>query len=480
MASGRNEIAVELRLLLNKLGADIAKATSQIRAGMNAGMGVGGKSPVKKAMEEAEVATRKTTKAVRDQRAELEAWKKSLPAPVITDASGSRSTNKVYGPGATIKMTGTGLASSAMYSEKVKQAQKEAVRQAADTTAWWRQHFAQLVNPNERLTGDARQSYKTWWEKKVPPNIPKAQPQAPTTLWSMLSGAGNTPLSAVGAGIAKVAAGLTVFRVALGLVKFAIDLVVEPLKKAAAWFRSMADDAKRMYGKALTSGSSLGMISHYSLMSQVLGISETDVMKMAGSFRYLSQQVAFAAGAYRSTSVELASASVELSLLKADLSALGLLLANEFSPGIRKLVADIRIAIELLGPIISKLGGMAGKSILGMIAGPVLNAIGKGVIALSPDNKLPSPNAMMPGRGGGMGFTAWEKMGLVIGRNPGNTAAERTASNTAKTASLLGQLVTMMGRSGGAGAGGSWGNIPIEPSRTKNSDGYFAPNQNVP
>jgi uncharacterized protein with PQ loop repeat len=139
---------------------------------------------------------------------------------------------------------------------------------------------------------------------------------------------------------------------------------------------------------------------------------------------------------------ELASLYVEFAALNQLFQALKMTIAAELSPTIRQLLMLFRIlsygmleGFKLLMEVAKKLPAIFANAIFGQAGMILVEILQKMLGAFSQSTKLPEPSAS-PSRGAGLGFSQWEKMGLVIS-GPSRNWAEVTARNTGRTATAV-------------------------------------------
>lgn len=377
-----NQVAVELRLLLDKLRKDTKAAAEILRTGLAAGaQGVAtGTEKAGKEMEKLEVKTRKATKAIQDQKkAALDAWRASLPAPQVRGVGFDQPVRGGGGTGSWSTTAGGGLAT-------------------------------QPPNLN-RYSGP------------VPPVIPPPRmgmAQQAAGLNTALRSAMSTPL-AVAAQVGAAFAGL---RVVLGLFKFAIEGVLGPLRA----MMHAAEAARGTYAKALTGGMGLGYASKTGLLASIIGVSEDQVMQFGGAVGYLNGKVQFASETFAQTNQKLTALSWEFRVLTADIAALTAKLAYNMQPSLVMLIRVVDASARSIGFMIDALRPLmklAGMVIPGM--GGVNKAFGH-----SGGPSAPTPTSSI----NRMASSAWERMGLVLG-NGGSSHMEKIKNNTARMADYL-------------------------------------------
>lgn len=377
--AGQGEISVELRLLLDKmLRQDIPAAKAAIRANMQAALGASGGTPAAtektaQAMDKVAQSTRRVNRELDEQLRRWRLLERFRTPRIIEGGASTGGGTGGWQPGATVAMTGGGLATP----------------------------------PPKGLGGGG-----------------------PTTLATMASNVIHAPLSSVAQTAVKAAAGLAALRVAVGLVAFAFREITAPARAAAQLFRQMADAARTMYAKQLTSGGLPGgFVARRALLADVIGVGEDQVFQYGQAVDLVNKKLNFAVAVYKETTPSLTGVSYELRALGHDFKALGMLIANEVAPSVRKAVFGIRQVLESFGPYLAKAFRMALEAGIqaALAPTPLLRYLKAVLPQLIPD----------PGAAGGpmassmrLQASAWERMGLVIGSGPGSNYPRETALNT--------------------------------------------------
>ena len=197
------------------------------------------------------------------------------------------------------------------------------------------------------------------------------------------------------------------------------------LRRAVTEVQQAFERARMMFAKQLTSGGLPGgFVARRSLMAEMLGVGEKEVFQYAHAVEFLNDKVRFATKVYQQTTPELASASLELQALKNDFKALAMVLANDFSQAIRKVMLVIRMTIE---DSVKLTRFMINNSVAGLL-NKLVNQLIPGNL---PNIKSPQASSMR------MPSSQFERMGLVIGTGPGANYAKDTANNTKRAVTLL-------------------------------------------
>jgi len=415
--ANRGKIEVELRLLLDKLRSDVRAANAEIKRGMATSMaaGAGVAAPTAKAMDTVEAKVKKVTKAVKDNAKALDDWRKSLPAPVIRDFSGSQPSTLKGGPGPTIPMT------------------------PGPTTATPPSRLAQPppVPPQRpRYTGPA------------PPVIP-ANPAV--TLKTMFAGLVNSPLGKGMQALTGLVAGLAALRVAVGLIKYAFELALIPVKVFARLMHDAAEQARALYAHALSSGGQpLGYSVRRQVLANALGVSERELDHFGNVTAAVGYKFRVASKSLADTTPELAALAADLRSVKALTAAWAAELSSALSPALRELLSFGRMLGTVMVNSIKNAAGfikLAARALMETLVESVLGKAGvmayRGLAGSVNKDPLPRPDAT-PGRGAGLGFSQWQRMGLTVGAVPRAHWEMVTARNTGRLVDIADRIHSLM------------------------------------
>lgn len=416
MAFNKNEISVELRLLLDKLKSDVQKAASTIKSGLSSTVGGQTAVPVEKtaaAFDKVAASAKKSTAAVKAHKeAMMAAWRASVPPPNVTipDENQKKPTGPA-GPGAIVPRGGYGLAT-----------------------------------PPPGLGGKP--------PFPVPPIIPPPFPTTPAaqpgnTIASLFAKVINSPLGKVGTVVTTVAAALASLRVAIGLVKFALQAVIVPLRMLSNLMMRAAEQGRAMYAKTLQSGGlPMGFVAHRSALSEILGVGEREVYNYGRAVAFVTDKVRWSARVTTETTPKLASLAYEWRALQMDLRAVEALIATELAPMIRQMIASLRAFVETAArPLVDLLGEQLTLAL--QLAAAGVQQLIQQLYPLIFVSKLFAKGTPKPGGGAPapavstdrLMASAWERMGLVIGGAGGQNWSRDTAKNTRRSADLLAALV---------------------------------------
>ena len=414
MSRKAGEVTVELRLMMDKLRQDIRKASAEMRTGLAQQM-QGAAAATAKTTGEVEKLDKSikraasSTKALKD--AAVEAWRAQFRAqnpggPRIVGLTQPQPTQQVAGPGPMIGHATT---------------------------------LKQMGFPLLRKQG--------FWHGMAPPQLVPPQLAAGgatggNSLASMWNRAANYQMSPALAAVTKLTAGFGALRVIIGQFRWALELVMVPLRILAHQFAQAAEQARRLYAKQLQSGGLPGgFVSRRSLLAEALGVLEDEVFQYGRAVDFLNGKVAAASAILARTTPELAAASFEMKALQFDLRAMWAAVAAELSPAVRALTMDLRQLVQIFTPLLAATAKWVTVNMQGL---RVLNALshalqGNFAQALAEIQKLIDSSRAAPdaaASSGRMAASAWERMGLVLGVGKPDWQQE-TARNTARTAKAL-------------------------------------------
>ena len=273
----------------------------------------------------------------------------------------------------------------------------------------------------------------------------------------MFSSLINFQMSPMAATATKVAGALAGVRVALGLVGFAFRHTIGRIMELSAvlmnHFTRAAEAGRSMYAKQLQSGGLPGgFVAGRSLMAEMLGVGESEIMRYGNAVAYLNEKIKFAQGVYVQTTPALASASYELRALNNDIKAIGMLIAAEFAPAMRQVIYVLRQVIEFVGGAFAK--GLA-AAFKRAIEVAITHVGGYGALAAYKTASKHIGGKIDPGSAPTvqasstrMQASAWEKMGLVMGSG-GRGPIQKVVENTGKTARILERMAKGLPRGEG-------------------------------
>ena len=269
------------------------------------------------------------------------------------------------------------------------------------------------------------------------------------SMLSKFSGGKLKGLSGAAVGTGLLVAGSTAVGLALMALKKTVDEV----------FKSF-ESARQLYAKALTGGMGLQFTARRSMLAQIIGVSETDVMRFGVQMAYLNPKLDNATRILAKTTPNLTSVAWEFQVLGYDLKAMFSTMANDGAPAIRNLTN----ALDGLVKSATWLYEHAPKNTAAGIASGVSNAafgftptllakLGIKAAGIFDSGSAPNPQAWMKQ----LPASHWEKMGLVtMGSN--QNYAKDTARNTKEIAAGIKQLVANAKRFGGGKT--NWGMSP--------------------
>jgi hypothetical protein len=469
MATGK--ISVELRLVLDKLNADIKAAAASMRAGLGKDMGSTAAGTEKAANAQTKLAgeVKKTTNALKDQARAS----KDAVAAILSGKGypGQRPFNINSGAGVSSGVAdswstdaGGGLATSSQGKKEAKRKRefdKEQIEEDARIRALkWEQSFQQTFDYSRGKEKD-RKSYQDFWATGAgaqPPVIPP--PKIPVSILDMLKGgnfkgaiksATSGGLSSPLAIAAQLGAALAGLRVAIGLAKFAFGAIIVPIKTLERAFAEAAESARRLYAKSLQSGGlGIGFVARRALLADAIGVSEEEVFSYGKAVSYLNSQLAFATSVAAGTNTSLTATAWSLRVVQEDFKALASVLAFEMSGTVRlmarafhQLAVEIAPIMAIIGKVL-RTGLLTAMTMAATALGPAI-AVAFARIAAKAGFGEDAPTPEVSTRR--MPISAWEKMGLVIGSGGVNDFAKQTAANTRKTVEKLERVVEILGGS---------------------------------
>lgn len=442
MPAADGQIYVDLRLQLKKLKEDIASAQKMIKDGLNKTLGVGGGSGKDKVsdaqgkgQDELDVKVRRVTKSLKDQ---LDVWKKiqNFRKPRVIDNSGSTATTRVYGPGATVQMTGGGLATTPPGGG-----------------------VPPIIPPPFLPKGTPKAGdWNVFWRRMITGGMGAARGGAYGNIIGanqMFGAFGNTAAGGqvmgraglAGAGGAALATGALL--AAILALKLSIDgakLVIQESVRAA-------ERARELYARSISNGLGLSFNAQRSNLAQVMGVSESEVFNFGQVLAILNPRLKEASKIQADTARTLAPLAYDMRILQIDLEALFSSLATKVVPIMRvvvntfdELVKAAQGAGEAMTKIVALMYAISpikpdlnkAKNTAEILLAAALGPFGPAFIRGLGDSqaKLPSPTGFMKQ----MPTSPWEKMGLVTSMSGGNQAIDymkRTAQATEQTAKHL-------------------------------------------
>lgn len=430
------QVNVELKLLLDSLKRQAKEAATILREAFKVGATDMSPSIDKATKKQSELTreVRRTTDQLKEQKkAAMEAWRASLPKPVISIA-GSGSYGKA-GPGAYVgPVYGSGLASGGM-----KPPTPPVAPRPAGGIGGLPPGFYPLVPGGGGGGGGA-------------------------------GGGGAAPIQQtrlmVAAQLGAVMAGL---RSTLGLVQFAFQKLLEPMRAMLA----VADSARRLYARGVLSGTGVGYSAQMGTLANIIGVSEDQVMQFGRAMQYLGDRVKFSTGILAKNNPVMTELGWTIKTMQSSFAALASEISATFAPILKKLAEDAAAGADKMtvawsnfirnqramsfaensgldivrDPSNSKAPFLgfkrAGDDDTQMIGGALGEKIGKEF-----EKYLERWGASQAAQGGGvsanrLAASAWEKMGLVLGSG-GQNHAEATARNTARMAGMMQTMVGLL------------------------------------
>ena len=289
---------------------------------------------------------------------------------------------------------------------------------------------------------------------------------------------------------AQIGAALAGLRVAIGLVKYALNTLLAPIRAVAA----AADAARKAYANSLSSGTPLNFSIQTSALAEVLGVGQDEVLNYAAAVEVLNKSMKYSIATFQETNRPLTMLGWSMKSLGASFEAMFAKIGADLAPALSQAADLIKNTIDAFtkSGVLNGLTWFTGVLIhlLNLIAGAVSllaqgfellgsvivdsvqyfirqirNSIARvtgGTIDDSDpfketkdkadilartvedlfrnrsDNKnlAPEPSAWSQR----MPTSAWEKMGLVLG-SAGANYTQQTANNTKRIADLMSEFI---------------------------------------
>lgn len=437
----KGKVEVELVLLLSSLKAKLAEAGRNIREAFAPAEAQKAATGVDKVGDAVERVSKKSKQAAKDMR---DAWRASLPPPIVTDNSGSSSTGKYGGPGASMgPVTGSGLATAPSLASPYSGAAPP--------------HYAPPVIPSSGIAGLTAPFLQT---------------------------------------AAMVGAALAGLRVALGLLNFVVSKVVSvfnALNQAAA-------HAASIYAQTVRGGGmSISYNVNKNLLASVLGVGTNEVMHFGVEIHEMSVRLAVARETITATIPTLTATSYRHKELAANMSAVWMQFTAAVAPALNRIYELVSAMLKLaqLSGLPAMIGGVVAtvlealtrvvamtytipaamelmfvtivdwakwaaeqlKNLLPFTkkthdadfhksgqAYDVFKDVLKAAFAVREpyDYKAEDPGASTKRSA----ISQWEKMGLQLGLNPDAEANRQTAKNTAAAAKILERIASHLDSGG--------------------------------
>lgn len=262
---------------------------------------------------------------------------------------------------------------------------------------------------------------------------------------AMLGFLGKAGVPTTGAAFAGIAASATVGLVIAAAVAGFAALVAAIKRTVAAY-----DEARKLYAHSLMTGLGLSFTANRGNLADVLGVSEKDVFQFGAAVAILSPKLKWASDTMARTTPNLTSVAWEFEILKKNLEAMFMTLANDGAPAMRLFLSGLSefvkgitgfaqmVSSEIKAhPWLAAAAGMMMSTIPGMSA--IMAAGAPGALGAAPN-----PQGMMKQ----LPASAWERMGLIVGGFGGGDYPRRTAVAVEKTAKLMERFVG--GKPGGS------------------------------
>jgi hypothetical protein len=476
------ELAVELRLALDKLKADIAKASATMKSGLESGA-KGTTASTDKAgmsMDNLEKKVKKTTQAIKEQKkAMLDAWRANLPEPKVTISSATGTENfeqkeaerkarveKIIGerPAPVVPVSSAKEASA---EEKERRVQRE----------------ADEARRADMLARDAERARKA---------LLRAQGKPPVIGQGGGGGMGGLGAFANVASTSGIPALGQIMRAVTNPAVVATAVAMLALRKAIRETMAAFESARRMYARQLQSGGLPGaFVQRRAILADVIGVGENEVFQYGRAVAFLNERIRIATRTFTETNRTLTATGWNIKIFQTNVSAAWASFADAIAPAVNKIVNMTSAFVEFL--IVT--GRMHFMGTLARVAFEgITNAIGTMVIAISglhlafqalvdslqwvaqkinnvlADLRVPgfrhnNEDKFKQTKEGAAAFaemtntllgkgahaqspfsqassrrlesSPWERMGLVIGNGPGTNYSKETARNTKEIVAVL-------------------------------------------
>lgn len=230
------------------------------------------------------------------------------------------------------------------------------------------------------------------------------------------------------------AAGYGEIFVVVKVLSLAFKALVAVIKETAKAY----ENARQLYAKALTSGLGLNFTVKRGMLAEIIGVSDTEVIKFGAAMKYLNDQIEFSSYVLARTAPNLASVSWEFKVLQKNISAFFAELANIAAPSLRKFAMELSELVR--GATVgAALLNKAWNSFKWLIPEEteisLLREAYDKLVGIKDKGAAPNPSAWMKQ----LPASSWEKMGLVV--SGGNNS---TNDILRKQVSLLQTLPTML------------------------------------
>ena len=264
------------------------------------------------------------------------------------------------------------------------------------------------------------------------PTPPKIGPQQ-DSIASMVSNFFNKGLTGPQSMLVKLTAGLAAFRVGIGLLSYAINMALIPIRAMMQMFLHAAEDARRLYASALQSGGlPVGFVAKRNALADILGVGAEDVWQYSQAIAMLNEDIKFSTSVIRQTNPTLTAMGWEWKILQQDMKAMWAQIAYDMTPAIHVFFNTMHAGITSLTWVAKQFAYLSQFQLVRL----GLKMFGQGA------SEAPPPTASASRLASSM----FEKQGLVLGlTGGGNSPMAQTAKNTAKTASLLERMLDVLG-----------------------------------
>ena len=227
-----------------------------------------------------------------------------------------------------------------------------------------------------------------------------------------------------GTGGAALAAGGTVG------VLLSVGLAIKALSKVMHESIAAYRDAPKLYAKAMTSGLGLKFVTKRTMLADIMGVSEQEVIKYGYAFQYLNPKIEWASAIMAKTNTNLTSVDWSFKIVGNDMKAMFATIANDAAPAMRKFLDGLHNVIEDVTEWYNKHKEQVAlqTKVFGWTMMPLQMLSLKYFSSKGTDTgPAPQPLSFMKQ----LPASSWEKMGLVIGgASGGQNPATQTAHHT--------------------------------------------------
>lgn len=171
-------------------------------------------------------------------------------------------------------------------------------------------------------------------------------------LQSSLGGAMNKPASSTGSGRS---AGSGASESKYGIEKFIqlyanfklVQVALQSFRTAINGVINAFENARKVYGKSLTSGLGVKMTTKMGVLSQVLGVSEQDVLKFGAAIAFINPKIEEITKMFEDTNAVLAETGMNIAILKLKFEAVSAVIASRMNTTIDSFIAGMSALLDV-------------------------------------------------------------------------------------------------------------------------------------